>query len=269
MQTFALQSGSSGNCYFYQSKDIKLLFDAGIPWRAAAERLAKYGISQSGIRGIFISHDHSDHVSSAGVYQRKLKAPLFTTRHTHAAVGHRLGKVRSADVQFFEPGEEVKIGHVSILSIPTPHDASDPCAFVVDDGATRVGILTDLGHGFPGLRKCLENLDAVFMESNYDEQMLKSNVAYPAQLKWRIRSPHGHLENSESAELLNECCSDRLQVVLLAHLSAENNSPAVALGTHQRLTRHKKNAAFYVAPRHDVSSLITLDGKRFEQACLF
>ena len=269
MQTFSLQSGSSGNCYFYQSKDVKLLFDAGIPWRAAADRLAKYGISQNGIRGIFVSHDHSDHVSCAGVYQRKLNAPLFATRHTVAGIGHRLGKVKPADIHYFNPGDEVKIGHVTVLSIPTPHDASDPCAFVVDDGATRVGILTDLGHGFPGLRKCLEDLDAVFMESNYDENMLKSNHAYPAQLKWRIRSPHGHLENTESADLLNECCSDRLQVVLLAHLSGENNSPAIALNTHQKLTRHKKNVTFHVAPRDRVSPMVLLDGKRFEQASLF
>lgn len=269
MQTFALQSGSCGNCYFYQSGDVKLLFDAGIPWRAAAERLMKYGVSQDGIRGIFISHDHSDHTSSAGVYQRKLRAPLFATRHTIAGIGHRLGKVKAADLHYFKPGDEVKIGHVSVLSIPTPHDASDPCAFVVDDGATRVGILTDLGHGFPGLRKCLEDLDVVFMESNYDEEMLSSNAFYPANLKWRIRSPQGHLENTESAQLLNECCSDRLQVVMLAHLSGENNSPSVALNTHQKLTRHKKNVAFHVAPRSGLSTRVVLDGRRLEQGLLF
>jgi phosphoribosyl 1,2-cyclic phosphodiesterase len=120
------------------------------------------------------------------------------------------------------------------------------------------------------LRKCLEELDAVYMESNYDEEMLRSNHAYPPHLKWRIRSPQGHLENSESAELLNECCSDRLQVVLLAHLSGENNSPSVALTTHRNLSRHKKNSvAFHVAPRNNVSALVTLDGRRFEQATLF
>jgi phosphoribosyl 1,2-cyclic phosphodiesterase len=269
MQTFSLQSGSCGNCYFYQSKDVKLLFDAGIPWRSAAERLAKYGVTPDGFNGIFISHDHSDHVSSAGVYQRKTKAPLFATKHTISAIFHKLGKMRPTDVHYFTPGDEVKIGHVSVLSIPTPHDASDPCAFVVDDGVTRVGILTDLGHGFPGLRKCLEELDAVFMESNYDDEMLRTNHAYPPHLKYRIRSPHGHLENTESAELLNDCCSDRLQVVLLAHLSGENNSPSVALATHKKLTRHDKNVAFHVAPRSGVSPLVTLDGKRFEQASFF
>lgn len=267
MITFALQTGSSGNCYYYESGDVKLLFDAGITWRCAAERLQANGIRQAGIQGIFISHDHSDHTCCAGVFHRKLNAPLFTTPATHSAIRHRLGKIKDRDVKHFDAGDTVDVGHVKVHTISTPHDAVDPCAFVVDDGVNRVGILSDLGHCFPGLRKCLEDLDVAFIESNYDEEMLRTNMAYPEMLKRRIRSPHGHLENSESALMLKQCCSDRLQSVVLCHLSGENNRPDLALSTHKRINTNLRDANCFVAPRNAPSPVIQLNSKHLQQTC--
>lgn len=267
MLTFALQSGSCGNSFYYESGDVKLLFDAGITWRCAAERLQSKGVSQAGIRGIFLSHDHSDHTCCAGVYQRKLNVPLFTTAATHRAIRHRLGKVKEGNVKHFTVGDTVDIGHVKVHTISTPHDAVDPCAFIVDDGVNRVGILSDLGHCFPALRQCLCDLDAVYIESNYDDEMLTNNLAYPALLKHRIRSPHGHLENSESALMMKECCSDRLQSVILCHLSGENNHPEVALRTHKKLNTNLRDATCVVAPRTGCSPVIELHSKRLQQTC--
>jgi len=257
VRTFALQTGSCGNCYYYESGDVKLLFDAGISLKCAVKRMAEYGATSDGISGLFISHDHSDHISCAGVFHRGLKTPVHCAQKTFSAMERRMGKIRREIICHFVPGETVEVGHVKVTTLPTPHDAVDPCAFVVDDGQCTVGILTDLGHGFPGLRKILCDLDVVFMESNYDEATLADNMFYPEPLKRRIRGNHGHLENEESANLLRDFADDRLQVVLLCHLSAENNTPELALRTHKRVLANRFPAVdIHVAPRHGVSPLI-------------
>lgn len=232
MLTFALQSGSCGNSYYYESGPVKLLFDAGIPWRLAAARMAERGVTPDAIQGIFISHDHSDHFACAGVFHRMTKAPLFLSGGTWASVGSRMGKLKACET--FVAGDEIRIGHVRVSTLLTPHDASEPCAFIVDDGKTRVGILTDLGHCFPELCACLAELDVAYLESNFDAALLASNIHYPEHLKRRIRGRHGHLENGEAAEMIQTYNTGRLQTVILSHLSAENNSPAAALAAHRR-----------------------------------
>ncbi len=260
MITFSLQSGSCGNSYFYQSGDVRLLFDAGIPFRRACERMALYGIEPGDFNALFISHDHSDHTACAGVFHRKLKLPIFCSRDTHEVMRHRLGKVCNSVFQYFTPGDSIKVGHVTVQTIPTPHDAVNPCAFIVDDGQYRVGVLTDLGHCFPALRTCLSDLDVAFLESNYDHDMLMSNPFYPQHLKSRIAGRHGHLENRECAEVVRDYSSDRMKVLLLSHLSQDNNSPAVAMQTaHGILGRPRPDIEIHVAPRNNASPKICRD----------
>lgn len=232
MLTFALQSGSCGNSFYYQSGDVKLLFDAGITWRTAAARMEQRGATAEGVRAVFISHDHSDHYGCAGVFHRMTKAPLFLSRGTHRSVERRLGKLKA--VETFTAGDEIVFDHVRVTTYLTPHDAAEPCAFVVDDGQTRLGILTDLGHCFPGLGECLADLDAAYLESNYDAALLATNRDYSEHLKRRIRGKHGHLENSEAADLVRVYGAERLRTVILCHLSGDNNSPAVALAAHRK-----------------------------------
>lgn len=253
MKTFSLQSGSCGNCYYYESGDVRLLFDAGIPFRRACERMAVHGVDCGTFNGLFISHDHSDHTACAGVFHRKLKVPIFCSRDTHDVMSSRLGKVCKSVFEYFTPGDCVKVGHVSVQTIPTPHDAANPCAFIVDDGQYRVGILTDLGHCFPALRKCLADLDVAFLESNYDHDLLMGNPFYPSHLKNRITGDHGHLENAESAEMVRDYASDRLRVLLLAHLSQDNNKPALALKTARGILAGRNTLDVQVAPRDGVS----------------
>jgi phosphoribosyl 1,2-cyclic phosphodiesterase len=259
MITFSLQSGSCGNCYYYESGGVRLLFDAGIPYKRACERMAAYAVAPGDFQGLFISHDHSDHTACAGVFHRKLKLPIFCSRDTHEVMSGRLGKVCSSVFQYFTPGDSVKIGHVTVHTIPTPHDAANPCAFIVDDGTYRVGILTDLGHCFPALRACLTDLDVAFLESNYDHEMLMSNPFYPQHLKNRISGKHGHLENSECAEMVRDHASDRLRMLLLSHLSQDNNSPAVALRTARNVLAGRPQIDVHVAPRDGVSPKVTRD----------
>ncbi|MCE5326008.1 MAG: MBL fold metallo-hydrolase [Planctomycetaceae bacterium] len=251
----ALQSGSNGNCIYVEAGGVRLLFDAGISMRQARVRLAALGLSAEGAAALLISHDHSDHVRSAGVYQRALHLPLHATAGTLAAARERMPLGQLEDVRHFLPGAAVRIGDVEVRTIPTPHDGCEGVAFIVDDGRHRLGILTDLGHVFAGLAEAVAGCDAVLLESNYDEQMLDGGP-YPAFLKARIRGAGGHISNSESAELLAAAAGGRLRWACLAHLSHENNTPELALQTH--LDRLGGKLPIRVATRYAATAIMEL-----------
>ena len=233
MQVVSLQSGSNGNCIYVKAGGVRLLFDAGISGKQARERLALRGLDVADVDALLVSHDHVDHSRSVGIYQRKFGLPVFVTAKTlrAAAARHPIGEI--SDARHFQAGATLKFGTVAVETIPTPHDGADGVAFVVDDGRSRLGILTDLGHVFAGLDAVIRSLDAVLLESNYDPKML-ARGSYPEMVKHRIRGPGGHLSNFEAAELLRDA-GRRLRWACLAHLSHENNTPALAVATHRRV----------------------------------
>lgn len=234
MKVIGLQSGSNGNCIYVEAGGVRLLFDAGISGRSAELRLADHGRDIKSVDAVVISHDHRDHTCCMGVYQRKFKLPIHVTRPTLAAARANNDLGTLADICFFQSGSTVRFGRISVETIRTPHDAADGVAFVVDDGTRRLGILTDLGHVFQQLKVIVRTLDAIVLESNYDSDMLVRG-SYPESLKKRIRGPQGHLSNAEAAELLATSANRRLKWACLAHLSAENNDPDLALRTHRRI----------------------------------
>lgn len=251
MLTCSLQSGSNGNAIYVEAGGVRLLFDAGISGRQARTRLARHGREIRGIDALLLSHGHADHTRCAGVYQRLFELPIYTTAATHRAMAPYAGKLR--DVRHFRPGEALEFGAVTVYTLPTPHDATDSVAFIVEFAGRRLGILTDLGHPFAGLRLTLRELDAVYLESNYDPILLAEG-SYPPELKARIRGDGGHLSNDEAAELLLRCRGARPRWVALAHLSAENNHPDLALQTHRAVLGHDYPLA--VAGRYAVSDLL-------------
>ncbi len=252
MITFSLQSGSNGNCIYVEAGDVKLLFDAGISAGVARDRLRQKGREISDCDALLISHDHRDHCRCAGVYQRKFKLPIYITPATLKAAG-RLGRLD--DVRHFRAGDRIEFGKVTVYTVLTPHDAADGVVFVVEHERRRLGILTDLGHPFPGLTRLLPELDAAYLESNYDVGMLESGP-YPAALKDRIRGDGGHLSNAESALLSWKCSSTRLRWVALAHLSEKNNRPDLALGEHR--SRVGQLFPLHLAPRHEPGPTLTV-----------
>jgi len=249
MRVISLQSGSNGNCIYVESGEVRLLLDAGISGIQAQLRLAAHGRDIREVDAVIISHDHSDHVRSLGIFQRKFGLPACISQRTlEAATRYRsLGKL--GEVSHFRPGDVLRFGHLAVETVPTPHDGVEGVAFVVDDGTRRLGVLTDLGHVFAELAGILGSLDAVLLESNYDPQMLADGT-YPPFLKRRIRGPGGHLSNREAAELL--CRADgRLRWAALGHLSENNNDPALALETHRRAVG--PHLPLHVASRYEVS----------------
>ena len=251
MITFSLQSGSNGNSIFVEAGGVRLLFDAGISGKCAAERMAERGRDIREVDAVLISHDHSDHASRAGVFNRKFGMPVFASPLTWRTILASQGRI--AGLRCFSPGEPLEFGRVVVHTLPTPHDAVQPAAFVVEAEGRRLGILTDLGHPFPGLQNWIESLDAAYLESNYDPEMLETGP-YPYPLKERIRGGSGHLSNEQAAELVARCGRRKPRWIALAHLSDENNLPDLALRTHRAAVG--RSFPLHVAGRHAVSEAL-------------
>ncbi|MBI5640735.1 MAG: MBL fold metallo-hydrolase [Nitrospirae bacterium] len=253
MIALSLQSGSSGNCIYVETGPVRLLFDAGICGIQAETRLAALGRDIRDVNAVIISHDHSDHVRYAGVYQRKYGLPVYATSKTMECAVRRYPMGRMNDVRIFRAEEALCFEGVSVETIPTPHDGVDGVAFVVDSKGKRLGIMTDLGHVFDGLNEAIPSLDGVFIESNYDPDMLLRGP-YPSFLKKRIQGPGGHISNLEAAELLTS--GKRLRWACLSHLSGENNTPALAVETHRKVLG--RDFVLHTASRSSGSAILTL-----------
>jgi phosphoribosyl 1,2-cyclic phosphodiesterase len=254
MLAISLQSGSNGNCIYVEAGEKRLLFDAGICGVRAERRLAAHGRDIRQVDAVIISHDHSDHIRYAGVYQRKYRIPVYVTPATlGAALEHQmLGPL--CDVRHFYRGEVMQFGNVSVQTIPTTHDGADGAAFVISFRKKKLGILTDLGHVFSGLGEIVASLNGVFIESNYDPEMLAQGP-YPAFLKRRIQGPGGHLSNIEAAELLGGY-GKVLRWACLAHLSEQNNHPGKAIQTHREIAR--PNYTVYTASRYAATEMFRI-----------
>lgn len=259
MKLISLQSGSNGNCFYIETDSVRLLIDAGISARQADLRLAQHGRDIRDVDALLITHDHSDHAKSMGIFQRKFGMPVYITRSTLAASQRFLKVGKMERVRIFSAGDSLSFGDVIVHSIPTPHDSAEGLAYVVQDPQHRVGILTDLGHAFDGLRDVLRSLDAVIIESNYDHRMLRDG-GYPQRLKKRISGQGGHLSNDDSASLLKDALQQsghpRLRWACLCHLSEDNNCPDVAVQTHRDSLGDE--FPIYVASRDDVGPIMEL-----------
>lgn len=253
MRTFACQSGSNGNCIFVEAGGTRLLFDAGISGKQADLRLGARAQQIRAVDAVVISHEHSDHARCAGIFQRKFGLPIYATDQTAQACAWGWGKVH--DVRTFGPGESFEVGQVVVHAVPTSHDAPDGVCFVVQHRELRLGILTDLGHPFAGLRRLLPTLDGVYLESNYDPQMLQQGP-YPPYLKRRIAGDGGHLANAEAAALLRDHTGQRLRWAVLSHLSETNNTPQLALDTARSVL--DRPLELHVASRYVVSEELEL-----------
>jgi phosphoribosyl 1,2-cyclic phosphodiesterase len=249
----SLQSGSNGNCLFVESGNVRLLFDAGLTGTQTKQRLESFGVDIETVQAVIISHVHNDHIRYAGVLQRQYHLPIWMTSETFHEVLTMQKPGRVSEPHLFDGGETLQFGTVKVETIPTTHDAPGGVCFVVDNGTVRLGIMTDLGSRFFGLKEIIATLDGIYLESNYDPEMLVSGP-YPAELKQRIQGNHGHLSNSDAAELLLK--SRRLRWACLGHLSVHNNCPAVALATHRQILG--ETLPLYIALRHEVSEVLEL-----------
>ncbi|HWL93326.1 MAG TPA: MBL fold metallo-hydrolase [Phycisphaerae bacterium] len=252
MLTVSLQSGSNGNCIYVEAGDVRLLFDAGISGKQAAVRLAARGRDIHECTALILSHEHSDHVCCAGIFQRKFKLPVYCTRSTYRETQRVIGPIEG--VRFFDSGDTLEFGSVRVHTLRTPHDGVDSVCFMVEHEGKRLGIFTDLGHPFAALRGALASVDAAYLESNYDPDMLW-NGGYTPWAKARIAGDSGHLSNDEAADMTKTAISSsKLKWLSVAHLSHENNVPELALEAQR--TRVGAALPVFVASRYGVGEML-------------
>ncbi|HPA16911.1 MAG TPA: MBL fold metallo-hydrolase [Verrucomicrobiae bacterium] len=223
-----LGSGSSGNCALVESGETRLLIDAGFSARQIARRLQPMGLGLKDLHGILLTHEHSDHTAGLRVLCGSHQLPLYCNRPTADCLRHALPKFDQW--RLFVTGDRLSVGDLVVETFPIPHDASDPVGFVVEHGTARLGLLTDLGHATELVIERVRNCQTLLLEANHDLALLQSNSRRPWSVKQRILSRHGHLSNEGAAGLVRRVIHENLSHLFLGHLSADCNTPALALG---------------------------------------
>jgi phosphoribosyl 1,2-cyclic phosphodiesterase len=215
----SLNSGSNGNCYYVGNETEAVLIDAGISCRETERRMKKLNLVMQKVKAIFVSHEHSDHITGVSGLSKKYKLPVYITDSTLTASGLPIEKNL---VQSFSAHQSITIGSLSVVAFPKFHDASDPHSFIISGNNINVGVFTDIGNVCKDVIKNFKDCHAVFLESNYCEEML-ANGAYPEFLKKRISGDNGHLSNAQALELFLKYRSKQLTHLILSHLSKNNN----------------------------------------------
>jgi len=228
----ALASGSNGNCYYVGNERDAVLVDAGVSAKKILMRINDVGLDASKIRGIFVSHEHSDHVSGVRVLSKRLGIPAWFSQGTYNALRE---SEQPELFNIFIPGKTVKVGSLIIHSFLKNHDAAEPCSFRIEHDDWHVGVFTDIGEACDQLKHHLRKCHALFLETNYDEKMLWEG-SYPYMLKRRVASTVGHLSNDQAFELIHDHAGPELVYVFLSHLSGENNRPELAEARFESLT---------------------------------
>lgn len=259
-QSFA--SGSSGNCYYIGNASNGILIDAGIGVRTIRKNLRSIGLDFENIRGIFVTHDHADHIRAVGSLGEIHHIPVYSTKKIHEGINNSycVTEKLNGSRRYIEKNESVEINDFRITSFPVSHDATDSVGYTVEYKGKRFTFATDLGHVCENASHHLIRANYMVFEANYDETML-SNGHYPPDLKRRIKSDTGHLSNVQAGQFLAENFQEHLEFVFLCHLSKENNHPEIAYNTVKRFLENKN-----IKVGEDVQ-LITLD--RFTPTQLF
>ena len=233
MRFAVLGSGSRGNATLIECGGTRILLDCGFPLREIERRLAPLDAGPAEIAAIVVTHEHGDHIAGVERLAARYDIEVWTSPGTWKGAG--CPDIRRLRL-FSGHGRGFRIGDLSLRPIPVPHDAREPCQFVIDGGACRLGVLTDAGTVTPRVRDALQDCNALMLEANHDPQMLQTGP-YPPSLRQRVGGPFGHLSNRQAAELLDAVHHSGLQHVLLSHISAQNTRPYLALTAVQAVDR--------------------------------
>ena len=225
MRIINLSSGSDGNVTFIQTEKANLLLDDGLSCQETAKRLSAIGISPDSIDGIIVSHEHSDHIKGIDVFSSKYQVPVFAHQDVWVGLDDKLKKVLLKHRKIFDG--QFQFEDVLISPVEVPHDVK--CfGFSFSQGNKKISVVTDLGHITDKIINSISGSQIVYLEANYDRQMLFSGTKYPLSLKRRIDGPNGHLSNNVSARAVEMLAASGARQIVLSHLSKENNSPELA-----------------------------------------
>jgi phosphoribosyl 1,2-cyclic phosphodiesterase len=237
---FPIASGSSGNSVFIGTPAAKILIDAGASGKRIERALNSIGENAEKLDALFITHEHIDHVSCAGVISRRFDVPIYAVADAWDAMEaeNRIGKINPRNKRIISPRRRYEINDIVVRPFEIPHDAANPVGYNVFAERFKLTTATDIGHVVEELKESLANSDVLLLEANHDIDMLKTG-RYPYPLKKRILGDFGHLSNESCGNLLAEIFSPVLKYVYLGHLSAENNRPELAFNAVKQILLKK------------------------------
>lgn len=261
MRIATLMSGSSGNAIYIETSKTKILVDAGQAGKRVAGELAEAcGVSAAELDGIIVTHAHHDHIAGVGVMSRRYHLPIYATEGTWLEMESLIGPVPPENKKVITAGKKWAVGDLEIETFLTSHDALEPIGLVGASKKKRVGIVTDSGVFTSRMVSVLRGMDCLVLEANHDTDML-NNGPYPWPLKKRISGALGHLSNENAGKALLKTLGEATKNVVLAHLSAENNRPQLALQTVKAILAEEqvclKEVDFCIAPRHKAGRCIS------------
>jgi len=245
----SLNSGSNGNSYYIANDQEAVLIDAGLSCRETDRRMKRLGLSLKNVKAIFITHEHSDHVSGVYSIYKKYRIPVYITTSTL-----RQSQLKSVEAYHFTPDNPIAIGRLTVWPFPIDHDARDPHNFMISNESVNVGVFTDIGKVTDPVIHYFSQCHAAFLESNYDIDLLETG-RYPLALKKRIREGFGHLSNLQAAQLFTTYRPPFMSHLFLSHLSQHNNSPKIVQSLFEGLSedtevvvasRYKETKLFHI-----------------------
>ncbi len=228
LEVAVLASGSSGNSIYVSGRETSILIDAGLSGKKIADNMKQVGCSPDELKAILLTHEHRDHISGAGVMARRYDLPIYASQGTLRESRDKLGRLGRDQLKAKKGNWELQ--ELKIETFALPHDAAEPTGYVITSGDVMMAAATDIGCVTAEIMNKLSGADILVLESNHDLDLLRTG-SYPPSLKKRIRSDRGHLSNIEAAGLLPELIKDQKNerpIVILGHLSEENNRPELA-----------------------------------------
>lgn len=260
MEISILGSGSGGNSTFINIDGVKILVDAGFSGKKLEEKLNNLGETLEEIKGILITHEHTDHIQGAGIVSRKYNIPLYITKESFIAGLRKLGKVSEENLIFIDKKEFFIDGKIKVQPFDVMHDAERTVGFRIEEISTKkvLGISTDIGYIDNRVREFFRGVNVMIIESNYDYQMLME-CNYPWDLKDRVKSRNGHLSNNDAARFICDSYTSNLKKVYLAHISKDSNNFNIVSSTIQNeMSRKKINIPIEITTQDTVTKLYKL-----------
>ncbi len=221
MRFASLGSGSRGNATLIEAGGTKVLLDSGFAAREIERRLTLLGVEASSLDAILVTHEHQDHIRGVGALARRYQLPVWMTHGTNQC--QRCGELPQLHL-FSSHSGSFQIGAIEVIPFPIPHDAREPTQFIFLHATHSLGMLTDAGCWTPHILSLMRSCSAILLECNHDSDML-INGPYPLQLQSRVGGELGHLSNRQAADFIAKLDHGRLQHLVAAHLSEQNNTP--------------------------------------------
>ncbi|MFJ5964050.1 MBL fold metallo-hydrolase [Bacillus sp. NPDC093026] len=227
LQFSVLASGSTGNAFYLETDEHAFLVDAGLSGKQMVELLGQIDRKPEDLDGIFVTHEHSDHIKGLGVMARKYKLPVYANAKTWKAMESQIGKIETDQKFHFDMETVQSFGALDVESFGVSHDAAEPMFYVFHYGGRKLALMTDTGYVSDRMKGIIKSANTFVFESNHDVGMLQMG-RYPWSIKRRILSDVGHVSNEDAALAMTEVIGDATSRIYLAHLSQDNNMKDLA-----------------------------------------